>query len=169
MVKTMEKETTAQAPASDGYKSAPTPGGNFVKLPMGGTVEGKMVQAEFEIETVKGKKGKESTKEKYKFGIELAGDTTLVVGKKKNPKDRLFQAGDVVILPDHGYLTSVMRRTACAIKGVPFVDKEDTDLKPLLGCFFIITRLEDGEIAAGPYAGTVSALYDVKYKVPSLA
>ncbi len=149
-----------------GYKPAPTPGGNYVKVAVGSFVAGTMTTAAMEIEQVKGKKGKASSKERYTFALKLKDDTTLIVGKKKAEKEHLFQAGDIVTLPDHGYLTSVMRRTACEIKNVPFDDEADTDLSPLVGVDFLITRLPDGEIGSGPFAGTASALYDVKYKLP---
>jgi len=154
---------------NDGYKAAPTPGGNFVKLAIGADVKGTMVTASMEMEEIRGKKNKGQKKERYTFSLKLEEDTVLLVGKKKQEKERQFQAGDVVTLPDHGYLTSVMRRTACELANVPFDDEADTDLKPLVGVDFIITRLPDGEIASGQFAGTASALYDVKYKAPVAA
>lgn len=164
-----QEQAPVQKPANSGYKSAPTPGGNFVKIAIGSSVEGLMVAATMEIEKKKGKKGKIEEKERYHFALALAGDTTLLVGKKKQEKERVFMADEIVVLPDHGYLTSVMRRTACEIGGVPFNDEADTDLKPLVGISFLITRLPDGEISSGQFSGTASALYDVKYKVPTVA
>ena len=152
-----------------GYKAAPVPGGNFVKVAVGSSVEGTMVAASMEIEQIKGKKGKAGEKERYHFALALSQQTTLLVGKKKQEKERVFEADTVVVLPDHGYLTSVMRRTACEIAGIAFNDEADTDLKPLVGIDFLITRLPDGEISSGQFSGTASALYDVKYKVPVVA
>ncbi len=165
------QDTQPKEPVNTGadYKQAPQPGGNFVKVAVGSSVEGIMDSARMEIEQVKGKKGKSATKERYHFAIKLASDTKLLVGKKKQEKERLFQAGDVVVMPDHGYLTSVMRRTACEIAGKSFNDEEDTDLSPLVGASFLITRLPDGEISSGQFSGTASALYDVKYRAPVAA
>lgn len=160
-------KTQAPAPVTQTqrtYKTAPTPGGNFVKIAIGSSVEGIMDSATMEIEQVKTRKGKApATKERYHFAIKLDKDTTLMVGKKGKEKERVFQAGEVVVLPDHGYLTSVMRRTACEIAGTSFDNEADTDLKPLVGCAFLITRLPDGEISSGQFSGTASALYDVQY------
>lgn len=169
MPKTLEKQTAEPKTTNQGYKSAPTPGGNFVKLAIGGSVEGTMVAAKMELEEVKGKKNKGQKKERYHFSIALAHETTLLVGKKKQEKERVFEADEVVTLPDHGYLTSVLRRTACEIANINFDDEADTDLKPLVGVDFLITRLPDGEISSGQFSGTASALYDIKYKINSVA
>lgn len=155
----------AKNQASDnGYKNAPAPGGNYVKIAVGMTVNGVMKRAEMEIEKRKNKKGKETEKERYHFSLELTKAVKLLVGKKNHEAEKEFAAGDVVTLPDHGYLTSVMRRTACEIAGTSFDDKEDTDLKPLVGMDFEITRLPDGKISSGEFVGVASALYDVKYR-----
>lgn len=157
----MPKNQTQNA---EGFKAAPAPGGNFVKMSIGGSLRGTMESASMEIEEKK-VKGKMQKKERYHFAIRLAEDTTLLTGKMKQEKERVFEAGAVVVLPDHGYLTSVMRRTACEIEGISFDVEKETNLKPLVGCDFLIARMPDGEISAGQFAGRASALYDVKYKV----
>lgn len=148
-----------------GYKSAPTPGGNFVKLGVGMSVKGEIVSANMEIEKRK-VKGKDQSKERFHFVMKLDEDTEVLVGKSKHEKPHTFEAGTEVILPEHGFLTTTMRRTACEIAGVSFNVEEDTNLAPLVGASFIIERLEDGEISSGPFAGKASALYDVKYRAP---
>jgi len=153
---------------TEGYKSAPTPGGNFIKLGVGMSVKGEVTSAVMEIEKRK-VKGKEVSKERYHFVLKLDDDTEVLVGKAKQEKPRKFEAGTEVILPEHGFLTTTMRRTACEIAGVAFDVEKDTDLSPLVGASFIIERLEDGEISSGPFAGKASALYDVKYKAPVAA
>lgn len=155
MAKNQNRET--------GYKSAPTPGGNFIKLGVGMFVEGIMKQASMEVESRK-VKGKNQEKDRYHFGLELLNDTELLVGKVGKEQKKMFEAGTVVLLPDHGFLTTTFCRTACELAGVPFDKEKDTDLKPLLGVQFLVLRLEDGEISSGPFAGKASALYDVKYK-----
>lgn len=147
----------------EGLKRAPMPGGNYVKLAIGMTAKGTMTEARMEVEKRKDKKNKEITKERYHFSLKLAEDTEFLVGKKKQEKKQVFKAGDTVTLPDHGFLTATLRRTACEIASVPYVPNEDTNLTPLVGVYFEITRREDGEISSGEFAGTASALYDVLY------
>ncbi len=147
----------------EGLKRAPSPGGNFVKLAVGMSVHGTMVEARMEIEKKKDKKGKITDKERYHFSLKLAGDSTFIVGKVKHEKEQAFNEGDVVTIPDHGYLVTTLRRTACEIAGKPYVPNEDTDLTPLVGQYFEITRREDGEISSGEWAGKSSALYDIFY------
>lgn len=166
MPKTETKNATQR-----NWKSAPTPGGNFVQLPISAVVEGTMTGARMEMEEMKGKKNKGQKKERYYFEIALAQPTKLLVGSilKKTQKEKQFQAGEIVTLPDHGYLISTMRRTACEIKNVSFDQDSETDLSVLVGKEFRIERLEDGEISSGQFAGKPSALYDVKYEAPVAA
>lgn len=152
----------------EGYKSAPTPGGNFIKLAVGMSVKGVITNASREIEKRK-VKGKEVSKERYHFVMKLDDDTEVLVGKVKHETPKTFEAGSEIILPEHGFLTTTMQRTACEIAGVPFDVEKDTDLSHLIGVSFAIERLEDGEISSGPFAGKASALYDVKYKAPVAA
>jgi len=153
----------AQDTDTRNMKSAPMPGGNFVKIPVGGSLAGTIHEARLEIQKLKNKKGKEIERERYIFSLALQKTATLLVGKKKHEKERTFGAGEVVTLPDHGFLTNTLRRTACQLANTPYKADEDTNLAPLVGTYFEITRLEDGEIASGEFAGTASALYDVKY------
>jgi hypothetical protein len=144
-------------------QSAPMPGGNFVKLAVGGKVSGTMDEARMEVQQKKNKKGKAIEKERYIFSLKLDKETVLLVGKKKQEKERTFNEGDVVTLPDHGFLVNTLRRTACKIAGTSYAADQDTDLSPLVGRYFEITRREDGEITSGEFAGTASALYDVQF------
>lgn len=164
----MPKNQETKPQTEKQLKQAPMPGGNFVKVPIGTVIEGTITAARMEMQEVRGKKAKGQTKERYHFDIALAHDAKLLVGKKKNEKEKEFKRGEIVTLPDHGYLTSVFRRTACEIAGVPFNDEADTDLKPLEGVYFRIERLEDGEITSGQFSGTASALYDVRYEAKEL-
>lgn len=159
MSKTLSEQKTEDA----SLKRAPAPGGNFVKLAIGSSVRGVMVEARMELEKRKDKKGKDVSKERYHFSLKLGEATEFLVGKKKQEKKVVFNEGDVVTLPDHGFLTATLRRTACEIAGTPYVPNEDTELSPLLGKFFKIVRREDGEISSGEFAGTASALYDIFY------
>lgn len=151
------------APESRNYKSAPTPGGNFIKLAVGMSVEGVLESATMETEKRK-IKGKVHEKDRYHFALKLDRDTTVLVGKAKHESEKEFPAGSVVILPEHGFLITTLKRTACEIAGKAYSDEEPVDLSVLVGAAFKITRLEDGEIASGPFAGKASALYDVKYE-----
>ncbi len=135
----------------------------FVKLQIGVPVQGIMREARCEIEKVKLKKGKKIEKERYYFRLELTEDATLLTGPKKATKETLFKAGQMVTLPEHGFLTSAMRRIACELEGKPFNDEEDTHLKVLEAHYFEIVRQEDREITKGDYKGTASAIYDVQY------
>lgn len=152
--------------AKPGMKRAPMPGGNYVKMAVGMTCKGVMTEARMEVETKKDKKGKSTEKERYRFSLQLSEDTQFLVGKMKHEEKRVFKQGEVVVLPEHGFLSTTMRRTACEIAGVPYVPNQDTDLKPLVGKAFEITRLEDGEISSGEFAGKSSALYDILYGDP---
>lgn len=160
-----------QEPKARNWKNAPTPGGNFVQLAIGAVVEGTMTGARMEVEEMKGKKNKGQKAERYYFEIALSQPTKLLVGSimKKTQKEKEFQAGEIVTLPDHGYLISTMRRTACEMKNTAFDQDAETDLSVLVGKEFRIERLEDGEISSGKFAGKASALYDVKYEAPVAA
>lgn len=161
MPKTQDQET--QTPVPSNLKPAPAPGGNFVKMKVGMTCTGTMESARMEVEKKKDKKNKVVEKDRYHFALKLDKDTAFMVGRKKKETEQLFRAGQTVILPEHGFLISTLRRTACEIKAVPYVPNEDTDLTPLVGKYFQVTRREDGEITGGEFAGTASALYDIHY------
>ncbi len=135
----------------------------FVKLAVGTTVKGTITQASYELEKQKNKKGRMIEKDRYHFSMLLADDVQLIVGNKKTAKNADFKAGQTVSLPEHGFLISAMRRTACELAGVPYNDEADTDLGTLVGVYFEITRQEDKEISKGEFAGTASAIYDVQY------
>ncbi len=138
----------------------------FVKLPIGTIVRGTLTQASYEVEKLKSKKGKVLEKDRYHFSMLLADDVTLIVGPKKSPKNVDFHAGQTVSLPEHGFLISAMRRTACEIAGVAYNEEDDTNLGPLVGVYFEITRQDDKEITKGEFSGTASAIYDVQYEAP---
>lgn len=159
--KTATQENATERPT--GMKRAAMPGGNYVKIAVGTTVRGEMTEAYMTKVEKRNKKGKAIEVERYHFALALSEPCELLVGKKGKEKKQTFASGEIVTLPDHGFLTSTFRRTACEIGGVPYVPNDDTDLKPLVGKFFEITRREDGEIASGEFAGTASALYEVYY------
>lgn len=151
-------------------RSAPMPMmAAFVKLAVGTVITGTLKSATFELEKKKNKKGKMVEKDRYHFVLELAEDTELLVGPKAKTVKKLFAAGSEVTLPEHGILISAMRRTACELGKVPFNVESDTDLRPIEGVYFEITREDDREIPKGEFAGTMSAVYDVKYRAPVAA
>ncbi len=140
--------------------------GSFVKLSVGMTIKGDMTEASFEVEkkekNVKGKKVMVE-KDRYHFKLALSEDTELLVGPKKQTVKKMFRAGEIVTLPEHGFLVSALRRTSCEVGGKTYNVDEETDLKPLIGLYFEITRDEDKDIQKGEFKGVASATYDVQY------
>jgi hypothetical protein len=160
MPKTLEKPSTGE------LKSAPMPAmASFIKLREGDLVCGTMKEVEIKVEQQKKRGGKTEERERYYFRIALARDTEVAVGPKKALKNQMFKAGELVTLPDHGFLVSALGRTAFELDGKVFNGEETPPWKKLEGVYFEILCMPSKKITKGDYKGTDSYIYDVKYRV----
>lgn len=116
------------------------------------------------------RKGEKKGQDKKQIALHLLAtdNVTLSQGsiKKKTAKRTEFLSGDKVCITVGGNLSTLLKDAVLKETGAVLGDDEDLSasyLRPLVGRFLKIARLEDGEIQKGAFKGNMVKRFNLEY------